>query len=66
MMENEIGNETETCTLKGHTGIYRDSTPIMENPLEKKMEHEMETGGILGSKEPESSYHNGYWVHKRV
>ena len=26
----------------------RDYPPIMENPMEKKMENEMETGGKLG------------------
>ena len=25
-------------------GLYGDSTPIMENRMEKNMEHEMETG----------------------
>ena len=28
--------------------------------MEKKMEHEMETGGIEGFKELKLSYHNGY------
>ena len=29
-------------------GLYKDNTPIMENQMEKKMEHEMGTGIILG------------------
>ena len=28
-------------------GVYRDTTPIMENQLDKNMENEMETG-IVG------------------
>ena len=31
----------------------------MENQMEKKMENEMETGGIQGFKELKLSYHNG-------
>ena len=37
---------------KGFRGLgfggYRDISPIMENRMEKKMEHEMETGNIWG------------------
>ena len=32
--------------------------------MEKKMENEMETGGIWGFKELKSSYHNGYTYSK--
>ena len=37
----------------------RDYPPIMENQMEKKMENEMETGGIEGFKEPKLSYYIG-------
>ena len=37
----------------------RDYPPIMENQMEKKMENEMETGGILGFKELKLSYYIG-------
>ena len=33
---------------------------IMANQMEKKMEHEMETGGKQGFKESKLSYQNGY------
>ena len=33
--------------------------PIMENQMDKKMENEMETGGILGFKELNLSCHIG-------
>ena len=32
----------------------------MENQMEKKMESEMQTGGISGVNGLELSYHNGY------
>ena len=37
----------------------RDYPPIMENQMEKKMENEMETGGIWGFKELKLSYYIG-------
>ena len=33
-------------TIMGYIG-FRDITPIMENQMDKKMEHEMETGDML-------------------
>ena len=33
-------------TIMGIYGKLRDYPPIMENQMEKKMENEMETGGI--------------------
>ena len=35
----------------------RDYPPIMENQMEKKMENEMEAGGILGFEELKLSYY---------
>ena len=37
----------------------RDYPPIMENQMEKKMENEMETGGIEGFRELKLSYYIG-------
>ena len=34
--------------------------PVMENQTEKKMENEIETGGIQGFKEFRLNYHSGY------
>ena len=41
-MEKKMENEMET--LGPFKGVYRDITAIMENQLEKKMEHGIETG----------------------
>ena len=38
-----LPNEMEA--LGPFKGVYRDITPIMENQMEKNMEHEMETLG---------------------
>ena len=43
--------EHEMDTLGPFKRAYRHSTPIMENQLEKHMEHEMKTGVIRGLKE---------------
>ena len=38
---------------------FRDYPPIMENQMEKKMENEMETGGIWGLRNLILSYYIG-------
>ena len=45
-MEKKMENEMET--LGPIKGVYRDITPIMENQMEKNMEHEIETGIVRG------------------
>ena len=43
-MEENMGNGMET--LGPFKGVYRDTTPIMEDHMEKNMEDEMEPGII--------------------